>query len=385
MKKINVCVVTGSRAEYGLLYWTLKEIVKSKILSLNLVVTGAHLSNEYGSTFRQIVLDGFIIREKVKILNKKNNKIDVAQSIGQAIKKLSKIYQKVKPDILLITGDRYEIFAAASSAMAMNIPIAHIHGGEVTMGSMDDAIRHAITKMSHIHFTSTATYKKRILQLGESKKNVFNFGAPGIENIYKLNLLNRKETEIKLNTKFNKKNVLITFHPLTLENNLTEKYFSNLLDCLDNLIETNLYFTMANADANGKVINKLIVKFCKNKKNCFSYKSLGQLKYLSLMKIVDCVIGNSSSGIIETPSFKVPTINIGNRQSGRVKAINIIDCGYKNSDIKKAINVCFSKSFIKKIKSSTNPYYKKDTSINIVKTLEEKLTSKILIKKFIDI
>ncbi len=385
MKKINVCVVTGSRAEYGLLYWTLKEIVKSKILSLNLVVTGAHLSNEYGNTFRQIVLDGFIIREKVKILNKKNNKIDVAQSIGQAIKKLSKIYQKVKPDILLITGDRYEIFAAASSAMAMNIPIAHIHGGEVTMGSMDDAIRHAITKMSHIHFTSTATYKKRILQLGESKKNVFNFGAPGIENIYKLNLLNRKETEIKLNTKFNKKNVLITFHPLTLENNLTEKYFSNLLDCLDNLIETNLYFTMANADANGKVINKLIVKFCKNKKNCFSYKSLGQLKYLSLMKIVDCVIGNSSSGIIETPSFKVPTINIGNRQSGRVKAINIIDCGYKNSDIKKAINVCFSKSFIKKIKSSTNPYYKKDTSINIVKTLEEKLTSKILIKKFIDI
>lgn len=385
MKKINVCVVTGSRAEYGLLHWTLKEIVKSKILSLNLVVTGAHLSNEYGSTFRQIILDGFIIREKVKILNKKNNKIDIAESIGQAIIKLSKIYQKLKPDILLITGDRYEIFAAASAAMAMNIPIAHIHGGEVTMGSMDDAIRHAITKMSHIHFASTATYKKRILQLGESKKNVYNFGAPGIENIYKLNLLDRKEIEIKLNTKFNKKNILITFHPLTLENNLTKKYFSNLLDCLDNLIETNLYFTMANADANGKVINNLIVRFCKNKKNCFSYKSLGQLKYLSLMKIVDCVIGNSSSGIIETPSFKVPTINIGNRQSGRVKALNIIDCGYKNSDIKKAINVSFSKSFIKKIKSCTNPYYKKDTSINIVKVLEEKFTSKILIKKFIDI
>ncbi|MDA9651250.1 UDP-N-acetylglucosamine 2-epimerase [Pelagibacteraceae bacterium] len=385
MKKINICAVTGSRAEYGILYWTLKEIEKSKILNLNLVVTGAHLSEEHGSTIRQIVLDGFKIREKAKILNKKNKKEDIAISIGQAIKKLSKIYQKLKPDILLITGDRYEIFAAATAAMVMNIPIAHIHGGEVTMGSIDDAIRHAITKMSHIHFASTSTYKKRILQLGESKKNVFNFGAPGIENIYKLNLLNKKDIESKLNTKFNKKNLLITFHPLTLENNLTKKYFSNLLVCLETLSDTNLYFTMANADANGKVINQLITKFCKNKKNCFSYKSLGQLKYLSLMKIVDCVIGNSSSGIIEAPSFKVPTINIGNRQSGRVKAKSIIDCSYKTSDIENAINICFSRNFIKKINSCTNPYYKKDTSINIARTLENSLTTKILIKKFTDL
>lgn len=385
MKKINICAVTGSRAEYGLLYLTLKEIKKSKILNLNLVVTGAHLSNEYGSTFRQILLDGFIISEKAKILNKKNKKEDIAVAIGEAIKKLSKIFKKLKPDILLITGDRYEIYGAAIAAMVMNIPIAHIHGGEVTTGSMDDAIRHAITKMSHLHFVSNSIYKKRILQLGEIKKNVFNFGAPGIENIYKINLLNKKEIESKLNTTFNKRNILITFHPLTLENNLTEKYFTNLLVCLDSLTDTNLYFTMANADANGKVINKLIIKFCKNKKNCYNYKSLGQLKYLSLMKLVDCVIGNSSSGIIEAPSFKIPTINIGNRQTGRVKSKSIIDCNYKISDIENAINMCFSKNFLGGIKSCKNPYYKKDTSLNIVRVLEKKLTKKILVKKFVDL
>tara|TARA_B100000886_G_C20418896_1_gene490530 strand:- start:480 stop:1637 length:1158 start_codon:yes stop_codon:yes gene_type:complete len=385
MKKKNICVVTGSRAEYGLIYWTLKEIEKSRRLHLDLVVTGAHLSREYGDTSKQIEFDDFKIKEKVKILNHNNKSEDIAASIGQAVKKLSKIYQKLRPDILLITGDRYEIFAAATAAVVMNIPIAHIHGGEITEGSIDDAFRHAITKMSHIHFASTETYKKRILQLGEPKENVFNFGAPGIENIYKLNLLNKKEIESKLSTKFNKKNLLVTFHPLTLENNLTKKYFSNLLACLGKLVETNLYFTMANADTNGKVINDLIAKFCKNKNNCFSYKSLGQIKYLSLMKLVDCVIGNSSSGIIEAPSLKVPTINIGNRQTGRVKTKSIIDCSYKISDIENAIKICFSKSFLKKTSSYKNPYYKKNTSINIVKTLEEKLTTKILIKKFVDL
>ena len=366
------------------MYWILKEIEKSNQLRLDLVVTGAHLSRKYGNTAKQIEFDGFKIKEKVRILNNKNKSEDIALSISHAIDKLSKTYQKLQPDVVLITGDRYETFAAATAALVMNIPIAHIHGGEITMGSIDDSFRHAITKMSHLHFVSTDVYKE-IIQLGELKENVFNFGAPGIENIYKLKLLNKNNIEKKLNTKFNNRNLLITFHPLTLENHLTKRYFSNLLICLNSLKDTNLYFTMANADANGEIINELINKFCRNKKNCFKFKSLGQLKYLSLMNVVDCVIGNSSSGIIESPSFKVPVINIGNRQTGRVKAKNIIDCGYDIVDIKNALKICYSKDFHLRIKSCKNPYYKKDTSLKIVSVLENNLTKNLILKKFADL
>ena len=304
--------------------------------------------------------------------------------MAKGIRLFSEAFVDCRPDILLILGDRYEIFAAASTAMIMNIPIAHIHGGELTIGAIDDAIRHSITKMAHIHFTSTKIYKDRIIQLGENPKTVFEVGAPGVENIKKIKLLKRDDLENILKMKMNKKNLLITFHPVTLNNNFTKKYLLNLLKSLSMLKETNLYFTKANADANGKIVNDLIDKFIKNNSNYFCYKSLGHIKYLSLLRQVDGVIGNSSSGIIEAPSLRKGTINIGDRQLGRLKAQSVIDCGYEVNDINKAIKLLYSKKFLSVLKSSKNPYFKSNTSQNIVNKIESLCLDKILFKSFYD-
>ncbi len=380
----NIAVISGSRAEYGLLYWTLKELKKSKLLNFKLIVTGTHLSKEHGSTYKEIINDGFKIDHKVNILNANNTTDNIPLLISICIKKISKIFSRTKPDLIVILGDRYEIFACAISALAMNIPIAHIHGGELTEGVIDNAIRHSITKMSHLHFVSHIAYMKRVHQLGENKKNIFHVGALGIENIIKLNLLNKNGIQKKLETKFNKKNLLVTFHPITLDNKNTKKYFQNLLKVLLTMKDTNIYFTKANADANGKLINDLIDKFVINNSSAFVYASLGKLKYLSLLKYVDGIVGNSSSGILEAPSLQTGTINIGTRQTGRLKPKSVIDCGYDEKNIKNAINILFSNKFQKSLRNVSSPYYKKNTSINIVKKLEKISLNNILIKKFVD-
>ncbi len=385
MKKRRICVVTGSRAEYGLLYWLIKEIKKDKDLELQLFATGMHLSKQFGLTYREIEKN-FKIKKKINLQIKKDTSLDISRSMSIAQISFSKAYNKFKPDIVVVVGDRYEIFSAASSAMISQIPIAHIHGGEVTTGSWDDSIRHCITKMSHIHFVSTSEYRQRVIQLGEDPKKVFNLGGLGIENIKKLKLLNRKKFEKSINFELNKKNILITFHPITLENNTSKRQFGELLSAISELKDTNFIFTKTNSDLNGAIINTMIDKYVhKNKKNSIKFTSLGQLRYLSALKHVDAVVGNSSSGILEAPSFKIGTINIGDRQKGRVKAKSIIDCTAKKKDIISSFKKLYSKKFKKILKSTKNPYDSGSQSKAIVKILKNCKLHNILKKNFYNI
>jgi GDP/UDP-N,N'-diacetylbacillosamine 2-epimerase (hydrolysing) len=295
-------------------------------------------------------------------------------------------YEELKPDILVVLGDRYEIFSAVSVALVANISIAHIHGGEITEGVFDDAFRHSITKMSHIHFTATDEYKKRVIQLGEEPKRVFNVGGMGIENIKRLELLNKEELEKSINFKFNQKNLLVTFHPVTLENATAKDQFYELLKALDELKDTNIIFTKANSDTDGRVINQMIDEYVSNKNNTIAFTSMGQLRYLSSLQFVDGVVGNSSSGLLEAPSFKIATINIGDRQEGRIRAKSVIDCKPKKEVILEAIEKIYTKDFQDLLKSVKNPYEKEELpSKKIVKILKEIDLDNILKKKFYNI
>ena len=380
MRKKKLCVVTGSRAEYGLLYWLMKAIDADKDLELQLIVTGMHLSKDFGLTYKEIEKD-FKINKKIDIDLSIDTSLGISNSMSIALKLIAKAYDELKPDIILILGDRYEIFSAASAAMIAKIPLAHFHGGELTEGSWDDCIRHCVTKMSHIHFTAADEYKKRVIQLGEDPNTVFNVGALGIENIKRLQLLSKKEFEKSIKFKLNKKNLLITFHPATLENNSSKKQFQQLLDALDELNDTNLIFTKSNSDLNGKIINQMIDDYTnRNSKKSIGFISLGQLKYLSILQYVDAVVGNSSSGIIEAPSFKIGTINIGDRQRGRLQASSVINCEPKKKLILKALKKLYSKKFCRNIKNSSNPYYNGYSSQKILNVIK-KTNLKTLIKK----
>ena len=298
-------------------------------------------------------------------------------------------YNQLKPDILVVLGDRYEIFSAAISAMIARIPIAHIHGGETTEGVIDEAIRHCITKMSHIHFTATKEYSRRVIQLGEHPKRVFNVGGMGIENIKRLKLLNKKKFEKLINFKLGKKNILVTFHPVTLDKNTSKIHFQELLSAIDKLKDTNIIFTKANSDTDGKVINKMIDNYTtKNSKKSFAIASLGQLKYLSALQYMDFIIGNSSSGLLEAPSFKLGTINIGDRQDGRIKAKSVIDCLPNQKSISRAIKIVYSKKFKNSLKKIQNHYSNNNSvyaSKKIVEVLKSIQLDNILKKKFFDI
>ena len=374
MSKIKICIVTGSRAEYGLLYWLIKKVQSDKDLSLQLIATGMHLSHEFGSTYREIEKD-FKIDKKIDIDLSLDNSVGISKSMSIAQASIAKAYNELKPDIVVVLGDRYEIFSAASAAMIANIPIAHIHGGERSEGSLDDCMRHSISKMSHLHFTATEEYKNRVIQLGEHPNRVFNVGAMGIENIKKLRLLSKKELENSINFKLNKKNLLVTFHPVTLENNTSQVQFKELLDAIDELEDTNFIFTKSNSDLNGRIINKMIDNYTKkNPKRSVSFISMGQLRYLSTLQYMDAMVGNSSSGLLEAPSFKIGTINIGNRQKGRIKAESVIDCLPIKKDIKEAIKKIYSNEFQKKLKNVNNPYgdgedYASQKIIKVLKTV----------------
>lgn len=384
----KICVITGTRAEYGLLYWVMKAIEQDKEIQLQLIVTGMHLSTEFGLTYKQIEKDGFLIDKKIEILLSSDSPTGISKSMGLAMISFSEAFEELQPDLILVLGDRFEIFSAVSSAMIGRIPTAHCHGGEATEGLVDESIRHSITKMSHIHFCSTEDYKRRIIQLGESPKSVYNVGALGIENINKLKLLSREDFEDSISFKLDKKyNFLVTFHPVTLEKSTAGEQIDQLLEAIDNTDDCNIIFTKSNSDTDGRIINKRIDEYVKNNSDtsvCFT--SLGQLRYLSALQYVDCVIGNSSSGLIEVPSFKTATINIGDRQRGRIFGDSVIYCDSNTEDIKKAIKKSISIDFKENILSvAKNPYGKGNSSDVIVEVLKKIELKGILKKQFHDL
>ena len=385
MSKRKICVVTGTRAEYGLLYWVMKDIESDKDLKLQLIVTGMHLSPEFGLTYKEIEKE-FKIDKKIEMLLSSDTPIGISKSMGLAQISFAEAYGELKPDIVVLLGDRYEIFSAASAAMISNIPIAHLHGGETTQGAFDESIRHSITKMSHLHFTATQEYRNRVIQLGENPNRVFNVGGLGIDNIKKLKLLSRKEFEESIDFKLNKKNIIVTFHPVTLENSTAKEQFQNLLDAIDKLKDTNIIFTKANSDTNGRVINQMIDKYVQNNSNkSRGFTSLGQLRYLSSLQYVDAMVGNSSSGLIEAPSFKIGTINIGDRQKGRIMAKSVITCNTNIKAIKNSFNKLYSEKFIKILSNINNPYGDGGASKKIKKAIKNINIENILKKSFYDV
>ncbi|MCT4619055.1 MAG: UDP-N-acetylglucosamine 2-epimerase [Marinisporobacter sp.] len=385
MKK--VCVVTGTRAEYGLLKPLIEKISSDKELQLQLIVTGMHLSPEFGLTYREIENDGYRIDEKIEILLSSDTPIGICKSMGLAMISFAESYERLKPHMIVVLGDRFEIFSAVSAAMISRIPIAHISGGETTQGAIDESIRHSITKMSHLHFVATDEYRNRVIQLGENPNRVFNYGDTGVENIKQMKLLTKEELEKSIGFKLGSKTILLTFHPVTLESQTAKEQFQAILNALDEFKDLKIIFTKANADTDGRIINEMIDNYVeKNKYKAIAFTSMGQLRYLSAMKYVDAVVGNSSSGIVEAPSFKVPTINIGDRQKGRIQAKSIINCKPVKEDIAENLQRAFSKEFIQEIKNIKNPYEEGNTSDKIMQEIKIQLNKGIDLKKeFYDI
>jgi GDP/UDP-N,N'-diacetylbacillosamine 2-epimerase (hydrolysing) len=386
MKVKKICVVTGTRAEYGLLFWLMKAIEKVPEFELQIIATGMHLSPEFGLTYRNIENDGFSISKKVEVLLSSDTPIGISKSIGLGVIGFADCYAELKPDLVIILGDRFEILAAATSAMIARIPIAHCHGGESTEGLIDEPIRHAVTKMSHLHFVSTEEYKRRVNQLGEQPNHIFNVGALGIENINRLDLLKKKQFEDRIGFRLGELNFLVTFHPVTLEFSTSQQQFQELLDSLDAYPKAKIIFTKANADTDGRIINEMIDNYVTKRRNrAIAFVSLGQLLYLSALQFMNVVIGNSSSGLIEAPSFQVPTVNIGDRQRGRIKGDTIIDCDSKFASIKKAIDLSLSSTFRKKAKNTRNPYGEGNASQKIVNILRNMDFGSLLKKRFYDL
>lgn len=382
----RVCVVTGSRAEYGLLSPLLEALRAEESFELQLLVTGSHLSPEFGLTYREIEADGYTIDEKVEVVLSSDTPVGICKSMGLGLISFAEAYARLTPDLILVLGDRYEIFSAVSAAHISRIPVAHLHGGEVTEGAFDDALRHSITKMSHLHFTSTDAYRQRVIQLGEAPERVFNVGAIGLDNLRRLPLLSREDLGQQLGFKFNTHNLLCTFHPVTLEHNSSEQQIQSLLNVLEQQVDTSVIFTKTNADTDGRIINQMIDDFAaKNPDRFHSYVSLGQLRYLSMMQFVDAVVGNSSSGIIEAPGFRIGTINIGNRQTGRIKSELVIDCEPTETGIASAFKTLYSSDFQKRRSQARNPYGAGQTTSQIISILKEHFPRRTTQKSFYDL
>ena len=385
MQSRRICVVTGSRAEYGILQGLIKEIQESQVLELQLVVAGMHLSPEFGLTYREIEQDGFRISRTVDMQLTSDTSVGIARSLGLGTIGFGEAFHALKPDLLVLLGDRFELLAAASAALVALIPIAHIHGGELTEGAYDDAIRHSITKMAHLHFTASEAYSSRVKQLGEQPTKVFCVGALGIDNIVRLPLLRKDEVEKFIGLSLKGKSLLVTWHPETLRPERTCEDFQNLLDVLRKYESINIIFTKSNADNEGRRINQMIDEFvsiCPD--NVVAYTSLGQLRYLSTLKYVSGVVGNSSSGIIEAPSLQKGTVNIGNRQLGRLRATSVIDSQPDVTSIQNAIERLFSREFQSALPTVSNPYGEGDVASKIVSVLETCSLDGILRKRFFD-
>ncbi len=383
----RIGIITGTRAEYGLLKSVINKVYMAEDLELQLIVTGMHLSPEFGMTYKEIEEDGYLITMKIEMLLSSDTPVGITKSMGLAMISFADYYEIYKPDIVIILGDRFEMLAAASAAMIARVPIAHIHGGELTEGAIDEAIRHSITKMAYLHFCTTSIYRERVIQLGEGPQRVYNVGALGVENIKKLPLINKYELEKIIDFSLEGKVIMITYHPVTLENISSEKIFKNLLKVISEHKDFRIIFTKSNADTNGRIINKMIDNYVENnKKKCIEFTSMGQLNYLSTLQYCYAVVGNSSSGIIEAPSLHIPTINIGDRQRGRAMSESIIHCGNDTESIREAFNRIISEEYQEKLKFSSNPYEGKETSEKIVRIIRETLENGIeLKKKFYDV
>lgn len=382
----KICVFTGTRAEYGLLRPLMEEIRGGKGLLLQVMVTGMHLSPEFGLTYREIEKDSFRIDEKVEMLLSSDTPAGIAKSLGLGVMGFGEALERLRPEIAVVLGDRFEALAFAVACTVSRVPISHIHGGELSEGVYDDAFRHSITKMSHLHFTSTEAYRRRVIQLGEEPSCVFAVGALGIDNIKKMKLLTKRELEKEIGFRFNRRNLLVTFHPVTLEKNTAGRQFQNLLDALTELEDTDFIFTKANADTDGRVINEMIDKYvATNSGRSIAFASMGQVRYLSAMRYVDAVVGNSSSGIIEAPSFQICTVNIGDRQRGRIRAGSVIDCKPTRNDIKRALEKLYSEEFRAGLKEVTNPYGDGNAAGQISAVLRDYDLNGILKKTFFDV
>lgn len=380
MKK--VCIVTGTRAEYGLLKPVIEKIHKTSDLTLQLVVTGMHLSPEFGMTYKEIEADGYPVTEKVEMLLSSDTSVGITKSMAVALMGFGDCFEHLQPDVVVILGDRYEMLMVASAAMVAKIPIAHIHGGEVTEGAMDDAIRHSITKMSHLHFASTEEYRRRIIQLGEEPQSVLYTGALGVENIREEQLLDKAVLEESIGFSIDDNTIIVTYHPVTLEDIPSKVQFKKLLTVIKNNPKLRVIFTKANSDTDGRIINQMIDEFVKeNAERCVAFTSLGRVRYLSALQYCVAVVGNSSSGVVEAPSFHIPTVNIGNRQLGRICADTVINCGYEAEEIQDALDKAFSEEFRKQLPNMNNPYEKTGTSELIVEKIKEMLSKDYRVKK----
>ena len=386
MKKRKICVVTGTRAEYGLLYWLMKFIEDDPKLQLQIIATGMHLSTEFGLTYMEIEKDGFIINRKIEMLLSSDTPSAISKSTGVGLIGFADAYNELNPDIVVLFGDRFEILSASIAALYAKIPIAHIHGGETTAGAFDEAIRHSITKMAWWHFVAANEYEKRVIQLGENPERVFNVGGLGVDAIRRAKLLSKKELMEKTGIEFRNKNLLVTYHPVTLENQTSQKHFQSLLDVLGQLKDVYLIFTMPNADSNGRIIKQMIDEFVSNRRQgSIVFTSMGNLNYLSTLQFVDGVVGNSSSGLTEAPTFKIGTMNIGDRQKGRLNAKSVIDCEPTKESIKNAVDTLYSEDFQKMLQYVVNPYGEEGATEKIMDILKNEPIPEETKKEFYDL
>lgn len=380
----KICVVTGGRADYGLLRWVMEGIRATPGLHLQLVVTGMHLSPEFGATYREIEQDGFYIDGKVEMLLSSDTPVGIAKSMGVGMIGFGEVLQQLQPDLMLVLGDRFEIFSAVAAALVARIPIAHLHGGEASEGAFDESIRHSITKMSQLHFVAADIYRRRVIQLGEHPDRVFLVGGLGVDSINRLTLLDRPALEASLGFSLGPKNLLVTFHPVTLEAATSAQQMAELLAALEVLKDTHLIFTMPNADTEGRVVIDMIKQFVAKHPAAQAFSSLGQVRYFSCLRHVDGVIGNSSSGLTEVPSFHKGTINIGNRQLGRLKAESVIDCASDRRAIAGALDQLYSPAFQARLDTVCNPYGEGGASEKIVKVIRDYPLNEIVKKAFYD-
>ena len=380
--KRKICVITGTRAEYGLLPKIMQGIQDDPELTLQIIATGMHLSPEFGLTYQVIEQDGFKIDRKVEMLTSSDTPRGIAKSMGLGLIGFADALHDLHPDLILVLGDRFEIFSAVSAALVARIPVAHVHGGETTEGSIDEALRHSITKMSHLHFVAAEEYRQRVIQLGEHPDRVFLVGGLGVDTIKHMQLLDRNAVEQSLGIQLGEKSLLVTFHPVTLEAGTAADQMAELLAALDALTNTQLVFTMPNADTDGRVLIRMIEQFVTQHANAHAYVSLGQLRYLSCLSQVDGVVGNSSSGLLEAPSFQKGTINIGDRQRGRLQAASVINCEPTRESITAGLKQLYSEGFQSSLRNVRNPHGEGGASGMIVSTLKSVSFDQILKKSF---
>jgi GDP/UDP-N,N'-diacetylbacillosamine 2-epimerase (hydrolysing) len=381
----KICIITGSRAEYGLLRWVMQGIKDDPDLALQIIATGTHLSPEFGLTYQEIEQDGFGINRKVEMLTSSDTPTGIAKSMGLGLIGFADALNELQPDLIVVLGDRFEIFSAVSAALVARIPVAHIHGGETTTGAFDESLRHSITKMSHLHFVAAESYRQRVIQLGERPEHVFLVGGLGIDSIKRMRLLDRAELEDALEFKLGLKSLMITFHPVTLEEVAAEIQVEELLSALAPLKDTQLIFTLPNADTDSRNLIKAVQNFVAQNANARAYASLGQLRYLSCVAQVDGVVGNSSSGLLEVPSFQKGTINIGDRQDGRLQAESVINSAPTREGITNALTRLYSSEFQSRIYKVASPYGDGGASEKIVRILKNHSINGIIKKVFFDL